>query len=325
MKVAITGAAGFLGGSLVKRWRSQGHEVLPLVRGLDERAPSGARALDAVLEAPDALRGMDVVVHAAAIRHRHGVDVRAYRASNVELVERLVRAAAGRVQRLVHVSSVGIYGFPSELPICETHPFAPRTLYSATKIEAEKLVRACAKKHDVDLVIVRPTIIYGPGDTNGMLDKMARMIRAGSYRVVGSGDNVLHHIYVDDIAHGIECAATSSEAAGDDFILAGPETITLKALSELVAETVGKRLPRLHVPIGLARAVAAVVDIAQYRGIAFAKPVGQGGREPPINDEKLDVMTLPIRFDASKAQRRIGFRPRVSYREGVPLALGVSA
>jgi UDP-glucose 4-epimerase len=322
MKLAVTGAAGFLGGSLVKRWRAQGHDVLPLVRAVDERAPRGSVPLESALAAPEALRGVDVLVHAAAIRHRHGVDARAYRASNVDLVERLVRASAGRVRRFVHVSSVGIYGFSRDLPVRETHPPAPRTLYGATKIEAEKLVRALGEEHDLEVVIVRPTIVYGPGDTNGMLDKMARMIRAGTYRIVGSGDNVLHHTYVDDIGQGIDCAATSPEAAGEDFILAGPETITLKALSELVAETLGKRLPRVHVPLALARAVAAVVDVAQYRGIAFAKPADEGGREPPINSEKLDVMTLPISFDASKAKARIGFRPRVGYREGVPLALG---
>jgi len=160
-------------------------------------------------------------------------------------------------------------------------------------------------------VIARPTITYGPGDRNGMLDKMAAMIRAGTYRVVGPGDNVLHHTHVDDIVEGVWLAATHDAAKDDHFILAGPETITLAKLSELVAGAVGRDLPKRRVPAAIARAVATVVDVAAYRGIAFAS------REPPVNHEKLDVMTLSICFDIAKASRRLGYAPRVAYAEGV--------
>ena len=319
LRVAVTGATGFLGGHLVRELGARGVSVLPVVRHLDARAPVGARALDALLASPSSFDGVDAIVHAAAVRHRHGVDASAYRAANVGLVDKLLRASAGRVRRFVHVSSVGVYGFPERLPITEAHPYAPVTLYSATKVEAEKLARRVASEVGVELVIVRPTIVYGPGDTNGMLDKTARMIRAGTYRIVGDGENVLHHTFVSDLVDGIELAVKSPAAAGEDFILAGPETITLRRFSELVARTVGRKLPRLHVPLGFARAVATAIDVATYRGIAFAE------REPPINNEKLDVMTRPIAFDASKARTLLGYAPRVAYEEGIALALAGAA
>jgi nucleoside-diphosphate-sugar epimerase len=309
---AITGAAGFLGAHLVRGFEARGARVLPLVRSVGDRSPAGARALDSALASPSTLVGLDVVVHAAAVRHRHGVDASTYRVSNVDLVERALRAAAGaRVRRFVFVSSVGVYGFPVRLPVTEEHPYAPRTLYAAAKVEGEMRARRAARELGVELCIVRPTIIYGPGDRNGMLDKMAAMIRNSTYRIVGPGDNVLHHTYVDDIVEGLWLAATHAEAAGEHFILSGPETTTLAALSELVALAVGHPLPRTHVPAGIARAVATVVDVAAYRGLAFT------AREPPVNHEKLDVMTLPISFDITKARRRLGFSPRVSYEEGV--------
>jgi nucleoside-diphosphate-sugar epimerase len=314
-RIAITGATGFLGGHLVRELGARGSSVLPVVRHVDERAPAKAVALDAALLDPSLFDGVDAIVHAAAVRHRHGVDASAYRAANVGLVERLLRAAAGRVRRFVHVSSVGVYGFPKTLPITEAHPYAPVTLYSATKVEAEKLARRVAREVGVELVIVRPTIVYGPGDTNGMLDKTARMIGAGAYRIVGNGDNVLHHTFVSDIVDGIDLAVKLHAAAGEDFILAGPETITLNRFSEIVARTVGRKLPRLHIPLGFARAVATAIDVATYRGIAF------GEREPPINNEKLDVMTLPIAFEPAKARALLGYTPRIRYEEGVARAL----
>ena len=308
--MGITGAGGFIGGHAVAGFAARGARVTPLPRVAG--GGPGVRTLEDAIAGPGLFGGLDVVVHAAAVRHRHGVDAPAYRASNVDLVERTMRAcAAAGVRRFVLVSSVGVYGFPTLLPVTERAPYAPRTLYSATKVEAELRARRIALESGLELVIARPTIVYGRGDRNGMLGKMASMLRAGSYRVVGSGKNVLHHAHVDDVVDGLWLAATRSEAAGDDFILAGPETTTLADLSALVARAVGCRLPEQRIPLSLARAVAAVVDVAAYRGIAFVV------REPPVNGEKLDVMTLPIRFDVEKARRRLGFEPRIGYARGV--------
>jgi nucleoside-diphosphate-sugar epimerase len=310
LSVGITGAGGFIGGHVVRGFAARGARVTPLPR-VAGGGPTDRTLEDAIAD-PGLFGGLDVVVHAAAVRHRYGVDASTYRASNVDLVERTMRAcAAAGVRRFVLVSSVGVYGFPTVLPVTERAPYAPRTLYSATKMEAElRAVRAAAEL-GLELVIARPTIVYGRGDRNGMLGKMASMIRAGSYRVVGSGKNLLHHAHVDDVVDGLWLAASRPEAAGDDFILAGPETTTLADLSALVASAVGRRLPGGHVPLPVARAVAAVVDVAAYRGLAFVK------KEPPVNGEKLDVMTLSIRFDVQKARQRLGFEPRVGYARGV--------
>jgi nucleoside-diphosphate-sugar epimerase len=317
--VAITGAAGFLGAHGVDGFRARGVQVLPLVRASSQADPAGARSVADVLERPEALAGIDVVIHAAAVRHRYGVGAGDYRASNVELALRVMRAAAAAgVRRFVFVSSVGVYGFPDALPIDETFPYAPRTLYSETKVEAETRARGLAAELGIELVIARPTIVYGPADRNGMMDKMAAMVRAGTYRVVGSGGNMLHHTYIDDIVLGLWLAATRREAAGEDFIFAGPETTTLAELSSLVARSVGRRLPAIHVPVRLARAVAQVVGAAAAHKLAFTT------REPPINDEKLDVMTLPVAFDIGKARRLLGYAPRVGYEEGVRRTFAVS-
>lgn len=309
---AITGAAGFLGAHLVRGFEGRGARVLPLVRSAGDRSPAGARTLDSALLDSSAFTEIDVVVHAAAVRHKHGIDAPTYRSSNVDLVERTLRVAAkARVRRFVLVSSVEVYGFPPRLPVTEDYPYAPRALHAALKVEAEMRARRAARELGIDLCIVRPTMVYGPGDRDGVIAKMAATMRNSTYRVVGTGDNVLHHVYVDDVVEGVWLAATHAAAAGEHFILAGPETTSLAALSELVARSVGRPLPRRHVSTGIARAVATVVDIAADRGIAFM------AREPAVNHEKLDVLTLPLYFDIAKARRCLGFSPRVSYEEGV--------
>ncbi len=271
------------------------------------REPKRAGEVAASRLTPEDLDGVDLFIHSAAVRHRYGASVSAYRNSNYELPIALAKMATGRVGRFVFVSSVGVYGFPQNLPITERHPYAPVTLYSQTKVDAEIALR---KLPGLPLTIIRPTIIYGPGDTNGMLDKLAAMLRARRYLLVGNGQNVLHHTYIDDVVDGTFGLATDARGLGEDFIVAGPETITLARLSELVAARVGAKVPRIHVPMPFARAVAAAVDLAAYRGIAWET------KEPPINGEKLDIMGAPVSFDPGKA-RAAGYVPKVGYEEGI--------
>jgi nucleoside-diphosphate-sugar epimerase len=315
-RIAVTGAAGFLGHHLIDAAQRRGLEALSIVRSAVPTADTVA--MSDLLATPSRLDGTDVLVHAAAVRHRHGASADSYRASNIDLVEALLRAAAGRVGRFVFVSSVGVYGWPRRLPVTEANPFAPVTLYSWTKVEAEKRVARLAKELGVSYTIVRPTIIYGTGDTNGMLDKLTRMIAARRYLIVGSGANTLHHTHVDDVVAGIFALAESDAARDEHFIVAGPETITLAKLSELVATACGRSIPRLHVPLPFARAAATAIDVAAWHHVGWTE------KEPPINNEKLDVMTLDIAFDPAKAAAA-GFVPRVRYEEGIRRTFGAAA
>jgi nucleoside-diphosphate-sugar epimerase len=313
VRAAIVGAGGFLGAHLVRGFEARGARALPLVRTVEDRSPAGACTFDDAAERPELLAGVEAMVYVAAVGPRGGAEAAAEaRIANLDLVERAMRAAAkAGVPRFVLVSSVSVYGFPARLPITEDHPYAPRTARAATLVEAEMRARRAVRELALHLVIARPTTVYGPGDRHGPIEAMAAMIRAGTYRVVGSGDNVLHHTHVDDVVEGVWLAATHPDAAGDHFLLAGPETTTLAGLSELVARAVGRPLPKRHVPSSLARAVATLVDVAAYRGLAFHTGA------PPLVHAKLDGLTLPLCFDGAKARRVLGFAPRVRYEEGV--------
>jgi nucleoside-diphosphate-sugar epimerase len=313
--VAISSASGFLGTHLARGFDARGARVLPLVAKIDERSPAGARVLDGVLGDPSGLAQVDALVLAPPARPPHGVDAASHGAANIELIERTLRACAeAAVRRVVLVSSVAVYGFPARLPVSEEHVVAPRTAHAAAMVEAEMRATRVARGLGVELTIVRPSITYGPNGDD-LLHKMAAMIRAGTYRIVGSGENVLHFAHVDDIVDGIWLATARREAAGEDFILAGPETATLAAISALVARAVGRDLSTRRVPGPLARALAVAVDLAVVQGIMPEM------RDPFVNHEKLDALTLSSYFDVSKARRELGFAPRVGYEEGIMRAL----
>jgi nucleoside-diphosphate-sugar epimerase len=308
--VAIIGAAGFLGGHLVHGFEARGARVLPLVRVVDEGSPVGARTLGEAIDTPTLAADLDAAVYAAAGRGDE------QRSVEIDRVERAMRmTASAGIPRFVLVSSTSVYGFPARLPVTEDHPYAPRTSQAAVKVEVEMRARRVARESRLRLVIVRPSVVYGPGTRGGLLDRMASAIQLGV--LVGPGDNLVHLTHVDDVVEGTWLASTLADADDDHFIVAGPSSTTLASLCDLVARAIDRPPPSVRVPASVARAVATVVDVALHRGVIPARRRSV----PPIRHEQLDEMTLSIAFDTAKARRRLGFAPRVGYDEGVARTL----
>ena len=144
------------------------------------------------------------------------------------------------------------------------------------------------------------------------------MIRAGTYRVVGPGDNVLHHTHVDDVVEGVWLAATRPEAAGDHFILAGPETTTLAACRRSWRASVDRPLPRVTCP----RPWRAPWPRWSTSRRTAASPSRRASR--PVDHEKLDGMTLPSGSTSRRRGASSASLPRVGYEEGVLRTLAAS-
>ena len=144
---------------------------------------------------------------------------------------RLLAAAAGRALRFVYISSVGVLGWPGVDGIDESFPVDVRPGeidYHGTKAAAEQLVHAW--RGGVETVVVRPTITYGPGDTDGMLTRLIRLIARGRFVRIGRGENRFHLAYIDDLVQGLILAGTHPSAPGEIFILAGHGPILVREL-----------------------------------------------------------------------------------------------
>ncbi|MGZ6988544.1 MAG: NAD-dependent epimerase/dehydratase family protein, partial [Thermoanaerobaculia bacterium] len=249
----------------------------------------------------------DALVHVAAVRHRHGVPPEEYGRQNVALTARLLAAAKGCVGRFVDVSSIAVFGWPPELPIDESRPFAPVGPYGRSKVETEQMVRTSGLPY----AIVRPSITYGPGDTNGMIDKLFRLVKSGRYRLVGSGSSRVQLIYVEDLAHAIVETALRPGLDGAEFICTYREPITMRALSALVAEVVGRRLPALSVPLGLAWIAGFAFETLEKLGFRFS------GDEPPVTREKLQTVSVDRAYNIERMRGLLGWEPPTTYEEGL--------
>ncbi len=315
VRVLVTGITGFTGGHLARFLAGRGHEVRGLVRPASrDRAAVPSRAgIDVVLgdltdpaSLAPACAGVDVLYHIAATYRTAGQRDDAYRAVNVDGTHALLDAArAAGVTRFVHCSTGGVHGHIEHPPADEDAPLAPGDIYQATKLEGERAARAAGRGSGMEVVVVRPIGIYGPGDTRFL--KMFRAIAGRRFPLIGTGRVFYHLTYIDDLVEGFRLCGETPAAAGRTYLLAGPRYTTLAELIRVVAEELGVPPPRWRVP-------ARPVWLAGALCEAVCVPLGI---EPPLYRRRVDFFTKSRAFDTSRARRELAYEPVVDPVEGI--------
>jgi nucleoside-diphosphate-sugar epimerase len=314
----VTGATGFTGGHLARVLAGRGHSVRALVR---DPSKAGDLAAAGIELTPGDLRdrsaldravaGIDVVYHVAAVYRQAATSHATYRAVNALAPGELIEAAArAGVRRVVQCSTVGVHGDVEHPPANEDAPLRPGDVYQMTKLEGEEIARAAGRRLGIEVTIVRPTGIYGPGDRR--LLRLFRGVARRRFPFLGRGDIYYHLTYIDDLVEGFRLAGEHPAAANRTYILAGGEVTTLKELTALIAEAAGVNPPGVHLPVWPFWIAGALCE-------AVCVPLGL---EPPIYRRRVDFYTKSRAFDISRARREIGYNPQVGLREGISKTLG---
>jgi nucleoside-diphosphate-sugar epimerase len=303
----VTGATGFIGGHVARHLVSRGLEVLALHRRSSEPPPLDGVRWTTIEGWESSGETFDALIHVAAVRHRHGVPPGEYGRQNVALTRRLLASARGRAGRFVDVSSIAVFGWPETLPIDDDFPFRPVGPYGRSKVETEELVR----ESGIPYAIVRPSITYGPGDTNGMIDKLFRLVAAGRYRLVGGGRSRVQLVYVDDLALAIAEVACREGIDGAEFTCTYRDPISMRDLSETAARILGQRLPRVSVPLPVARLAALGFEALEALRFPFA------AGEPPVTREKLQTVTVDRCYEIRRMREILQWEPPTGYEEGL--------
>ena len=313
MKVALTGASGYTGRHVLRRLLGRGDSVKALVREsaiTPDLLSCGAEIVRGALGDADAARrlaeGCDALMHIAAVYRTAGHPDSYYREINVEGTRKLLEAASlAGVRRFVHTSTVGVHGDVKNPPADENAPIVPSDIYQETKAEADAMAREFGRTHGLDVAIVRPGAIYGPGETR--LLKVFRSIARGRYAVVGKGTPHYHLVYIDDLVDGFLLALDRPEAAGETFIIAGPRSLSQDELAREVARATGGSVWPFHIPAWPIQRLGDVVE-------AICVPLGL---EPPIHRRRVDFWVKNRSFSIEKARRLLGYEPKVDVTEGI--------
>ncbi len=313
MRILVTGATGFTGGHLARHLAARGHAVRALVRDAGRGAALASAGIELAAgdladpsTLPKALEGVELVHNVAALYRQAGLPRAAYARVNAEAVGALVEAAAAAgVRRVVHCSTVGVHGDVEHPPADEDAPLRPGDVYQDTKVEGERLGRAAAARTGVELTIVRPSGIYGPGDRR--LLKLFRGVARRRFLVLGDGEIFYHLTYVDDLVEGMRLAGEVPAGANRSYILAGGEVTTLNELVGRIAQAAGVAPPRLHLPVWPVWTMGAICE-------AVCTPLGI---EPPLYRRRVDFFTKSRAFRIDRARRELGYAPAVGLDDGI--------
>jgi nucleoside-diphosphate-sugar epimerase len=319
MKVLVTGGGGFLGRHLVQRLLQEGEEVWILARTYQSVVHLQSLGADLVegdvrswTSLRQAVQGKDVVFHCAGKVEPEGrwLD---FLEVNVLGTERVIQAAVEHgVRRIVHVSSLGIYGpRPEGTVISEDEGYDPnpgaRGFYTRSKIEADQLALWYAAERSAPVTVIRPGTIYGPGGKGGMV---RAGVKFGRLNVVfGDGRNLLPLAYVENVVDALVRAARSEAADGRAYNIVDGGEISQRMYVEHMGQAMGCQQSAVYLPLSVVRVLAAGADLA--------RATLRGRRGPQGLFHRISRSLQSVRYDTSRAQKELTWLPRVGFEEAL--------
>jgi nucleoside-diphosphate-sugar epimerase len=309
VRALVTGASGFVGSRLVTRLTSDGHSVRALVRrGLVGRDGEDARSQRVRGDVTDAeslqraIQGSDLVFHCAW----GGNSLDEARLINVQGTRNVIEAAArAGARRVVHLSTMAVHGRPLPDVLTEECPLVFRgDAYGVSKAEGERAAFELGSALGVEVVALRPTLVYGPQAPLWVLAYFDRTKRE-QVALIGAGSGLANLVYVDDLVDAMLSAA-AADVTGEAFLISGAHPVTWREYIGHFAAMCGKPLPP-SVPLWRAR-----IEMQWLRvyGALAQRPRRLVGMD-------LDLMPLRTAVSIVKAERRLGYRPRFSVGEGM--------
>ncbi len=314
-KALVTGAAGFVGSEVCRELLRHGYQVSALVRESSDR--SALAGLPVTFVSADitdrqsllsALPGHDYVFHIAALFRETTVSDQAFFDVNLTGTKNVLEVCREvGVKRLIYCSTTGVTGDIKNPPGDENSPYAPRDVYQQSKTEAEKYLFSQMSEATPEIVIIRPIMIWGPGDTR--LFKLFKGIKKGRLPIIGDGKTLFHFVLVSDLARGFRLAAETPAAKGNLYLIGGKEIVPITKVFQTIADQVGGKLLPFKVPF---LPVLILAQLCEF----FCKPFGIA---PPLYPRRVDFYAKTRAFCCKKAARELGFEAQYSFAQEVKI------
>lgn len=299
-RVLVTGSQGFIGRVLCDRLTELDH----IVTGVSRRGSSSQNQsigdIAAFQDWHPLLAGIDVIVHLAArahvLRESARDSIEEFRRINVRPTERLARAAVvAGVKRLVFVSSIGVNGVAtSECPFSETDVPDPAESYAISKSEAEQCLRDVEGSSNLEVTVIRPPLVYGPGVKGNFL-RLLNLVNARVPIPLGAVRNRRSFLGLQNLCDLLAICVFHPAAGGETFVAADGEDVSTPNLLRTIAQAMGRRLRMPTIPLGPLRLLATLT-----------------GRSAD-----LERLTRSLQIDASRAHAIVGWRPERTLQEGI--------
>jgi len=305
MKVFVTGATGFIGKVTVPRLIASGHECICLVRNTSNKEGIdniGCQFVTGDITDKkyliDGMKGCDAVIHLANIYSLWEPDMGIFRKVNVEGTRNVMEASLeSGIQKVVHVSTIAIWGKTSDVPFNEDSPVGePASEYAKTKYDGDQIAWELYKNKNLPLVMIYPSAVMGANDKKSTGDHIKLLINK-RMPIRGLESSVLTFVHVNDVAESIVRALEKDGNIGEGYII-GKEQRSIGDMNQLISEISGVPLPFLSIPNFMVKINAFILT-------ALANIV----KRPPawgLSSDSVNNIIIGVRADGSKAERELG-------------------
>jgi len=320
MKVAVTGAGGFLGRAIVDRLKELKNEPIAVVKKESDAAAYRERGIRTICRdlaereaCIDLFKGCQAVVHCAAKRRDFG-KWEDFKKTNIDITSHVMEfSAKAEVKKIIHISTVAVYGNDrSHLGTDEEADYGKRVVdnYTRSKIEADRIVWSLIKERDLPAVILRPGYIWGPGDKT-IIPFIVNSLKANRLFLADDGSNLLSLTYIDNVVEAVMLVLNKDDATGKIFnITDGTRVTSEKFVYDIISVLgVDYRPRRLSYP---------VLYTAAYLLEAYYSLLGRTST-PPLTRFASRFLKYDAVFDISRAIYDLGYQPIISYQEGMTL------
>lgn len=316
-RVLITGATGFIGSWLTHSLVERGHRSRCLVR--DVSRLNGLQDLQVEVQRGDlldstvldrAVRGVDAVYHLAAQGHVSATSKEAeerFFRVNVEGSRTLAeKAAEAGVRRFIHFSSTAAMGLPRKVRyIDESEACNPQTPYQRSKDASERVVLEVGQHCQMEVIVLRPCMVYGPGATDQFL-KICTLVTKGLFWQLGRKPSLMPIVHVSDVVQAALLALDKGRS-GSVYLIASDRSESTDDIRRLILECLGVRRPKIVVPVTLAKHGAFLLEaVARVFGV-----------EPPVTGKNIESTLANRVFSIEKARAELGYAPTVSIDNGI--------
>jgi nucleoside-diphosphate-sugar epimerase len=324
-RALVTGATGLVGSYIVERLLADGWGTRAIVRtsrsGAD-LAVQGVELRDGnVLDADSFTRaavGCDVVFHTAAAVTAHG-GWNAFRSTNIEGTNNAIDAVRRATARLVHISSVAVYGADSRYrsdgrPTDEDSPFPPlpeSAYYARSKRESEQLVLGAHERGSIWATAIRPDVVYGRRDRQ-FVPRVARILQHGFAPAPGGGGSTMAIVHAANVADAAVRAASKDIAGGRAYNAANDFDVTVGEFFRLGGEGLGRTVRLVSIPIPVLYGILAT--------LARARALVSSRSEPVSVAASVDFLSRDNPFTSQRARDELGWNPRMRPESGIPEA-----
>jgi nucleoside-diphosphate-sugar epimerase len=302
LTVGVTGASGFIGQIFVKRALQNGWRVKAFCRKGFPRESFGCKNLSVIYhdisvqdDYTNILDDVDILVNLAAELYNEEL----MPLVNVNGTKRLLNAAiSSGVKRWLQISTCAVYDTSLNSGcIDENSSLLPCSAYAKSKLFFDQLLQ---ESKGIEVVIIRPSIVYGGGMRNQSLYGLAKMVKKGIFFYIGSNSSVANYIHVDDLVGAITLCVTSRNAANRIYNISN--SVPLKEMIEALAKAFGINPPTMIIPVKLVEFISLCMKLLPGW---------------PLTKERIAAMTSKINIKSLRAHEELGWSPNVTIQQGV--------